>query len=106
MNIDERRQRHRINKENARNKAKEFIAAYFATHPCVDCGEGDPIILTFDHVIGEKRGNASDMIQSGYGVESIKAEIEKCEVVCFNCHAIRSQERSGMYRWQRINGGG
>ena len=79
---------------------------YLATHPCVDCGERDRIVLTFDHVTGEKRANVSDMVQGGFGLESIKAEIEKCDVVCFNCHQIRSQKRAGMYRWQRINRGG
>lgn len=101
MNIDARRERHKINKENARNKAREFIYAYFATHPCVNCGESDPIVLTFDHVHGDKRDNVADMVRDGLGVESIKAEIEKCEVVCFNCHSLRTQERTSAYRWRR-----
>ena len=100
MNIEERRARHKVNKENARNKAREFIAAYFAIHPCVDCGESGPIVLTFDHVRGGKRDNVADMVRNGLGVESIKAEIEKCDVVCFNCHSLRTQERTGAYRWR------
>jgi hypothetical protein len=106
MDIDARRKRHKINKKNARNKAKKFIAAYFTTHPCADCGASDRIILTFDHVRGEKKYNVADMVQRGLGVETIKAEIAKCEVTCFNCHAIRSQKRQGAYRWQRMNKGG
>ncbi len=106
MNIEERRVRHKISKENARQRAREFITAYLAEHPCVDCGESDPIVLTFDHVRGEKRDNISDMVRNGLSVEAIRAEIEKTEVTCFNCHAIRTQKRSESYRWQRINGGG
>jgi hypothetical protein len=106
MDIERRRKRHRANKANSKQRAREFIDSYLLTHPCVDCGESDAIVLTFDHVREEKRANVADMIISGFSVATIAAEIAKCEVTCFNCHAIRSQKRSGTYRWQRINGGG
>jgi hypothetical protein len=100
MDIEERRARHKINKENARNRAREFIAAYLSQHPCVDCGESDPIVLTFDHVREEKRDNIADMVRNGLSVEAIAAEIEKTEVTCFNCHSLREQKRMGAYRWR------
>jgi hypothetical protein len=100
VNVFRRRELHKINKENARQRAREYIAEYFAKHPCCDCGESDPIVLTFDHVRGEKRGNVSDMVSHGFGLESIKAEIGKCDVLCFNCHSLRTQQRSGSYRWR------
>ena len=99
------RERQKINKENARNKARVFIATYLSEHHCVDCGESDTVVLTFDHVRGQKRNNISDMVRNGLSVEAIRAEIEKTEVTCFNCHTIRTQKRSGSYRWQRMNGG-
>jgi hypothetical protein len=101
MDIGARRERHRINKENARNKAREFIASYLSTHHCVDCGNSDPVVLTFDHVRGEKRANIADMVRNGLSVEAIRNEIENTEVTCFNCHAMREQKRSGAYRWRR-----
>ena len=106
MDIERRRERHKANKENARQRAREFIAFYLAEHPCVDCSESDSIVLTFDHVRGQKRDNISDMVRNGLSIEAIRAEIEKTEVTCFNCHAIRTQKRSESYRWQRINGRG
>lgn len=106
MDVLRKRESRRASKEKAVQKAKECRDEYFSTHPCVDCGESDPIVLTFDHVQGGKRYNVSEMIGWGLGLETIKAEIAKCEVTCFNCHAIRSQKRQGAYRWKRINKGG
>jgi hypothetical protein len=56
--------------------------------------------LTFDHVRGMKRAIVSDMVRDGLGLESLKAEIEKCDVVCYNGHSLRTKERSGSYRWR------
>ena len=61
---------------------------------CVDCGyAGHSAALHFDHLPGhEKRQNLSRMMR-GYSRESVLAEIAKCEVVCANCHAIRTWGR-------------
>jgi hypothetical protein len=86
--------------ESRETKSKRVCCELFPTHPCADCGESDPVVLTFDHVRGTKRGNVSDMVRDGLGLETIKAEMEKCDVVCYNCHSLRTQERSGAYRWR------
>lgn len=106
MDIERRREQHRVNRVNSKQRARDFVTTHLSEHPCADCGETDPIVLTFDHVRGEKKYNVADIVHRGLGVETIKAEIAKCEVTCFNCHAIRSQKRQGAYRWQRINKGG
>jgi len=106
MDALRKRENRKASKEKAVQKAKEYRDEYFSTHPCIDCGESDPIVLTFDHVRGEKRDNVSEMIGCGLGLETIKAEIEKCDVVCYNCHAIRTHERQESNRWKRVNGTG
>ena len=100
MDIQRRRERQKTNKASAIHRAREFIALYFVTHPCVDCGKTDPMILTFDHVQGEKRDNIADMVLKGLSVGAIAEEITKCDVVCFNCHSLRTQQRTGAYRWR------
>lgn len=52
MGILEDRKRHKANKETARQRGRDYVANYFATRSCVDCGESDPVVLTFDHVRG------------------------------------------------------
>lgn len=67
------------------SRNREFVDAYLRSHPCVDCGETDRIVLTFDHVRGEKVSDVSAMIQSR-SLVNIADEIAKCEVRCCNCH--------------------
>ena len=42
-----------------RNEAKTFVQEYLSTHPCVDCGETNPIVLEFEHVRGKKKASIS-----------------------------------------------
>ncbi|MCL5611152.1 MAG: hypothetical protein M1485_01135, partial [Chloroflexi bacterium] len=64
-----------------------------------DCGESDVTVLTFDHVRDTKKYNIAGMIQQGLGLDNIMREIEKTDVVCFNCHMRREQKRRGQDRF-------
>ncbi len=77
---------HRLNDARYRARNRQIVSAYLESHPCVDCGEVDPIVLEFDHVHGDKHGNLSEMVSSGFSQRRISDEIEKCEVRCANCH--------------------
>ena len=59
---------------------------------CTDCGIKNHIVLDFDH-IRDKKYNVSRMIHDGFSWAAIKKEIAKCEVVCANCHRVRTYER-------------
>ena len=75
--------------QRKREEARAFLEEYKATHPCVDCGKSDPRFLTFDHVRGTKKKAISDMVNLGYTIEAIRAELRKCEVRCLECHHLR-----------------
>jgi hypothetical protein len=62
--------------------------------PCVDCGGTfHPAAMTFDHLPGAaKRSDVATLARRG-SIASIRAEIEKCELVCANCHAVRTFTR-------------
>lgn len=67
--------------------------------PCADCGGRFPAIcMDFDHVRGEKIANISVMVHQRVAWELVLAEVEKCDVICSNCHRIRTAERGG---WKR-----
>ncbi len=89
----------KINKdsrEKARIEAQKFIADYLVHHPCADCGERDPVVLTFDHINGHKKMNVADMVSQGYSIKTIQEEINKCIVLCFNCHMRREYRRRNL----------
>jgi len=57
---------------------------------CVDCGlKGYHYIFDFDHVFGVKWNNISAIRT----MDRMIAEIAKCEVVCSNCHRVRTWDR-------------
>jgi hypothetical protein len=77
----------------------EFMIEYLSNHPCVDCGESDIIVLEFDH-LRDKVADVSVLARGGYSIEAIQREIDKCEVVCANCHRRRTARRAGTYRYR------
>ena len=74
-----------------------LLAEYFLMNPCVDCGEVDPLVLEFDHIREKAFSIAQGLRDRGW--QSILDEIEKCEVVCANCHRRRTASRGGFARW-------
>jgi hypothetical protein len=68
-------------------KRRAFINALKAV-PCKDCGNSyPPCVMDFDH-LSNKSFNISQKIWCS--MEELTAEIAKCDVVCANCHRIRS----------------
>lgn len=60
---------------------------------CADCGGiFPPVCMDFDHVRGIKRADISYMVQKTYTWTVIEEEIAKCELVCANCHRIRTEK--------------
>jgi hypothetical protein len=79
--------------QKSQMRAAFFIQEYLSDKFCIDCGKSDMDVLTFDHVKGNKKYNISNMVSKGYSIETIKRELEKTEIVCFNCHMRRERKR-------------
>ena len=95
----------RIQRDNLRKKNREFVYNHLQNKKCADCKKTyHPAALDFDHVKGNKVGNISQMTSDGYSLESIKQEIEKCEIRCANCHRIKTARTHNWYK--NIRGGG
>lgn len=70
------------------------IVAELKEGPCVDCGRRYPQeVMEFDHVRGKKEFDVANMVGKGLALSRILSEIKKCELVCANCHRVRTASR-------------
>lgn len=83
-------------KKEERRRRVAAILDYLRAHPCVDCGESDPVVLEFDH-LGDKSFTVADGMKDKSWA-AVLEEIEKCEVVCVNCHRRRTASRGAFRR--------
>lgn len=74
---------------------RAWIAEVKSEVGCIDCGYNEaPEALDFDHLPEfEKRFGIAQGC-TNYSIETVQEEMDKCEVVCANCHRIRTKERA------------
>ncbi len=88
---DKEKQRGYVRKRQ--NRVRAELYAYKESTPCKDCGYNYPYyVMQFDHVRGKKILNMAKRSAS-YGSKKFLSEMKKCDLVCANCHAIRSHNR-------------
>lgn len=67
---------------------------YLKSQPCTDCNKSfDPVCMDFDHVTDDKSFEISEGVRRRKSLTAILNEIKKCELVCANCHRIRTKNR-------------
>ncbi len=82
--LEKQREKNRRFAENRR----KWLIEYKKTLSCVRCGENHPATFNFHHKItSEKSFEIGNAICLGVSLKRLMAEIEKCEVLCANCHA-------------------
>ena len=73
--------------------SKELVRARLATErqqPCIDCGlTFPPVVMQFHH-----RDPATKKYTVGAcpTIATLERELEKCDVICANCHCLRHGE--------------
>lgn len=80
--------------QEAKNRRRrDVLWLVKTTAGCADCGyDTNPVAMEFDHVRGEKKAPVGNMQYCSW--PRIWEEIMKCDVVCSNCHRIRTYERA------------
>ena len=81
------------------NPKRAYRLAYLATHPCVDCGETDPLLLEFDHRDTKTKVNDVSLLIWDRKWDDVSVEIAKCDVRCVRCHRRRTARDFG---WSRL----
>ena len=88
-----KREQARRSRKRAILRNRKFIEDHKIKHPC-SCGETEPCCLSYHHENDDKMWNISDMVNKGYGLKRLQTEINKCIVLCLNCHAkLHKEER-------------
>lgn len=85
-------------RQERKQEIRRWVLDYLSSNPCVKCGETDPVVLEFDH-LRDKTLIVSRLI-AGYGLDSVKHEVAKCQVMCANCHREKTAEEQGWHIWQ------
>jgi hypothetical protein len=76
------------------NPLRAEVIEYKESHPCADCGVCYPYVaMSFDHPPGADKVDDVSRLAKASGHDRLMAEIEKCDLCCLNCHAIRTHER-------------
>lgn len=78
-----------------RHDIKKWVNALKERTPCADCGLKYPYyVMDFDH-LRDKKILISRVINRGSWIQ-VENELKKCELVCANCHRIRTFKRLGI----------
>lgn len=89
-------ERARLRSRNEQRRAELIeVVRRAKSKPCADCGLEYPYyVMDLDHVRGSKSFTISTLVtRSSVTLQRLEAEIAKCEVVCSNCHRIRTYAR-------------
>lgn len=75
---------------NRRRKATRKLLDAIKNVPCMDCGGTfHPAAMQFDHRDpSTKVANVGQM--TNHSLQKVMEEVAKCDIVCANCHAIRT----------------
>src|ERR1700687_3089115 len=82
-----------------KNPKENYRLEYLSTHPCVDCGEADPLLLEFDHRAGEQKVNDVSRLIWERKWADVEVEIAKSDVRCVACHRRKIARDFG---WRRL----
>lgn len=88
-------------KRNYKLKKQEYryIYTYLNSHPCVDCGESDIVVLEFDHRNKlDKSDEVSQLIRKSLPFKKVIDEMLKCDVRCANCHRRKTAKENKSWR--------
>lgn len=70
-----------------RERLRAWSDEYRRDRGCRRCSEGDPACLQFHHLDpDEKSAGVGQLISDGADESDVRAEVDRCVVLCANCH--------------------
>ena len=103
------REHYKKNKKYYAKKARDWEKEYKheaysylrekAKDGCARCGEQDFRCLQFNHIERSTKIDAvSNMIRNNKNLSVIKVEVDKCEILCANCHCKVTADQFNWYK--------
>jgi len=83
---------YRKTKTALKQRRRGWIDGYKKEKGCIKCGIKDPRVLDFHH-LRDKKFSISEYYYYQFGLENVKKEMEKCIVICANCHRVLHFEK-------------
>ena len=86
------RERRKAKVQSDRTQHAAWLDSLKKGRPCADCGNSyPPYVMEWDHLPGAvKTLVLADTRRAAHSKKRILAELEKCELVCANCHRERT----------------
>lgn len=82
-----------------KNDLRTHMLTYLNDKACVRCGVNDIRVLEFDHIDPKTKAfSIARAIASTFSWERILAEISKCQILCANCHKIKTATENNWYK--------
>lgn len=96
---EERNKRKLITQKKRREERRLKILEFLKNKGCACCNEKDPVVMEFDHIDETtKEMCVSEMVSLCFSWEKIKAEIDKCQILCANCHRRKTAKDFSYYK--------
>jgi|APGre2960657373_1045057.scaffolds.fasta_scaffold70132_2 hypothetical protein len=96
LSKEKKDKKNNLNKQN-RIEKRQYLWDYLKENPCCICGEKDPVVLEFDHLDQTTKINCVSLMVYN-SLDKIKKEIEKCQVLCANCHKRRTASQLNWHK--------
>lgn len=88
-------------RERLRHRNRQKMLEYLEGKVCEQCGFSDIRALEFDHLTpGTKKNGVSALMSFGWS--TVLKEIQKCRILCANCHRIHTSEVINSYRHRHV----
>ncbi len=99
-------QRAKERRKQLRSEFHDNMRDYLSGKACLQCGESDMRVLEFDHLDpSSKKFNISQAMKLGYKWSDTLNEINKCRILCANCHKRHTSSQFGWYKAEYLSGG-
>jgi hypothetical protein len=93
------RERARKRRNVLKKEFRENMLAYLHGKTCEICGETDIRTFEFDHIDQTKKTFAvSQAVRLGYMWPEVTAELQKCRILCANCHKKHTASQANWYK--------